>query len=137
MIVFDTNVASELMKASPNGAVWSWMLKQPRDSLCTTAITIAEIHYGIERLPTGRRRTLLHEAADETFAQFAAEVLAFDEVAATTYPLVMLGRERAGLPIDSSDAYIASVCRAQQATLATRNTKDFVETGVELVNPWE
>jgi predicted nucleic acid-binding protein len=137
MIVFDTNVASELMKASPDGAVWSWALKQPRDGLCTTAITVAEIHYGIERLPTGRRRTLLREAADEIFAQFGGEILPFDEVAAGTYPLVMVGRERAGLPIESSDAHIASICRVRQAVLATRNTKDFVETGVELVDPWE
>lgn len=137
MIVFDTNVASELMKASPDPAVWNWVVDQQRAGLCTTAITVAEVRYGIERLPVGRRRTLLREAADEVFAQFAGEILSFDAEAAAVFPLVMAGRERAGLPISALDAQIAAVCRVVDATLATRNTKDFVETGVELVDPWD
>lgn len=137
MMVFDTNVASELMKATPDGAVLNWAVDQQRAGLCTTAITVAEVRCGIERLPTGRRRTMLREAADEVFAQFAGEILSFDADAAAIFPLVMAGRDRAGLPISALDAQIAAVCRVADATLATRNTKDFVETGVDLVDPWE
>ncbi|GAA1573605.1 type II toxin-antitoxin system VapC family toxin [Kribbella hippodromi] len=137
MIVFDTNVASELMKAAPDPAVTSWYATHSSMGLYTTAITVAEIRYGIARLPSGRRRTVLSEAAAEIFAEFADSILPFDAAAAEVYPEVVIGRERAGLPIDEADAQIAAICRLADAALATRNTKDFVGTGLELVNPWE
>ncbi|MDX3005782.1 type II toxin-antitoxin system VapC family toxin [Kribbella solani] len=137
MIVFDTNVASELMKAAPDSSVTSWYATYGSMGLYTTAITVAEIRYGIARLPSGRRRTVLSEAAGEIFAEFADSILPFDAAAAGVYPEVVIGRERAGLPIDEADAQIAAICRLTDAVLATRNTKDFVGTGLELVNPWE
>lgn len=54
MIVLDTNVVSELMKSSPDEAVWQWFLSQRRKDLHATAITAAEIHFGIQRMPDGR-----------------------------------------------------------------------------------
>jgi predicted nucleic acid-binding protein len=137
MMVFDTNVGSELMKSSPDEAVWNWLLARRLDGMYTTAITVAEIHYGIERLPIGRRRTLLRQTADEAFAAFTDEILPFNAEAAVVYPVVVADRFRAGLPIDVFDAQIAAICRVAGATLATRNTKDFLETGIELVNPWD
>ncbi|GAA3147020.1 putative nucleic acid-binding protein [Kribbella aluminosa] len=137
MIVFDTDVGSELMKPAPHQAVVEWYAAQRSKALWTTAITVAEIRYGLERMPSGRRRTVLSAAADEVFAQFADSILPFDAAAAALYPEVVIGRERAGLPIEYPDAQIAAICRVADATLATRNTKDFRGTGVELVNPWE
>lgn len=137
MIVFDTNVGSELMKAEPDESVVRWYDAQRGKGLCTTAVTVAEIRYGIELLPSGRRRTLMAAAADEVFAEFAGMILSFDAAAAALYPEVVIGRRRAGLPIGQSDAQIAAICRAVDATLVTRNTKVFLDTGVELVDPWE
>ncbi|RZT13185.1 hypothetical protein EV649_6375 [Kribbella sp. VKM Ac-2569] len=137
MIVFDTNVGSELMKPAPDKAVVDWYAAERSKGLCTTAITVAEIRYGLERMPSGRRRTVLSAAADEIFAEFADSILSFDGSAAALYPEVVIGRERAGLPIEHPDAQIAAICRVADATLATRNTKDFQGTGVELINPWE
>ena len=68
MIVLDTNVVSELMKASPNEAVWQWLQGNPDEELCATAITAAEIHDRIEQMPVGRRRRQVREAADVAFA---------------------------------------------------------------------
>jgi predicted nucleic acid-binding protein len=137
MIVFDTNVASELMKPSPDGTVWNWVVKQPRDRLCTTAVTVAEIRWGIARMPIGRRRSLLQEAAEDVFGWFDGKILPFGAAAAGAYPQVMLGRVRSGLPIEAYDAQIAAICRAEKAVLVTRNLEDFAETGIELINPWE
>ncbi|WP_433007303.1 type II toxin-antitoxin system VapC family toxin [Kribbella sp. CA-294648] len=137
MIVFDTNVASELMKVTPDEAVWNWIVQQSRDELCITAITVTEIRYGIERIPAGRRKVRMSEAADLVFDQFGGNILPFDTAAAEICPQVILERERKGLPIEPFDAQIAAICRAGQMALATRNIKDFLETGVELVNPWE
>jgi predicted nucleic acid-binding protein len=64
-------------------------------------------------------------------------ILPFDGYAAAMYSEVAVGRERAGLPIGLADGMIAAICRLLDATLATRNTKDFAHTGISLVNPWE
>ncbi len=136
MIVIDTNVTSELMKPAPSSAVVSWLRNRDAAELYTTAITLAEIGYGIERLPGGRRKALVRAAADEVFSAFASHVLAFDAEAAREYGMIVGGCERAGTPIDGFDAQIASICRVRGASLATRNGKDFRITGVDVIAPW-
>jgi toxin FitB len=137
MIVLDTNVVSELMRAEPEPAVLSWLRQRSGDSLYTTTVTVAEIRYGIARLPEGRRRDSLHQAADEIFAAFPRQVLPFDLAAAGAYADVATVRENLGSPIDGFDAQIAAICRSQAAVLATRNTKDFIDIGIAVVNPWQ
>jgi toxin FitB len=136
MIVVDTNVVSELMRPSPSPVVVGWVRANERE-LYTTSITLAEIGYGIERLADGRRKELLRSTAEEVFADFAERVLAFDVQAAGVYAAVVSGRDRAGLPIDGFDAQIASICRVHRAGLATRNTKDFQDTGIDVIDPWQ
>lgn len=137
MIVVDTNVASELMKASPAPVVRDWVVARSGDELYTTAITLAEIGYAIARLPAGRRRAVLQATAEDVFAAFEEHVLAFDATAAARYPQIVARRERAGRPIDGFDAQIAAICHVRGATLATRNVDDFEATGIDLINPWE
>ena len=136
MIVVDTNVVSELMKAEPSAAVHAWVVGRNRHELRITAITVAEILYGIERLPKGKRRTALRQGAVEVFTHFAEEVLPFDAAAATVYPEIVDRRDRQGTPISGYDAQIAAICRTHSASLATRNEKDFADVGVDLINPW-
>ena len=136
MIVVNTNVAWELMRPSPERAVQEWVRSHQGGELCTTAITVAEIHHGIERLPEGRRKEVLRSAAAEIFEAFAEQVLPFDTAAAEQYALVVNQREGLGLPIAGFDAQIAAICRAQRMPLATRNLADFRKTGVEVINPW-
>jgi len=136
MIVVDTNVTSELMKPSPAAAVAAWVRSKSATDLYTTSITLAEIGYGIERLPRGRRYDELKQAATDVFSAFTEQILAFDTTAATEYVSVVSHRERAGTPINGFDAQIASICRAHRATLATRNVKHFQATGIDVVNPW-
>ena len=136
MIIIDTDVAFELMKASPHPVVRDWVRARRGRELCTTAITLAEIRYGIERLPAGRRKHLLGMIADDLFSAFQDQVLAFDAAAATHYAAIVTRRERAGRPIDGFDAQIASICHTHDATLATRNIKDFQDTGINLTDPW-
>lgn len=136
MIVVDTNVIAELMRPEPHEAVVRWSLAQAASDLYTTAITLAEVLYGIERLPAGRRKMLLRQTAAEAFTTFADQVLPFDAGAAAEYPLIVDARVRMGRPIDGFDAQIASICRFGNSTLATRNVKDFEHTGVDLIDPW-
>jgi len=136
MIVVDTNVVSELMKPSPSPVIVAWIRTHPVADLYTTSVTQAEIGYGIERLPDGRRKDALRAAADDVFSTFSEQVLAFDTTAAVEYPGVVRRRDLAGAPIDGFDAVIASICRSHDATLATRNVRDFEGTGIVVIDPW-
>jgi predicted nucleic acid-binding protein len=136
MIILDTNVVSELMRPEPDERVRQWVSGRRPDELGTTAITVAEIRHGIERLPGGRRQEGLLSAATDLFAAFGDFVLPFDAAAAGWFGPVMVSRSRLGLPIEGFDAQIAAICRASGAALATRNVKDFVSTGVDVIDPW-
>jgi toxin FitB len=137
MIILDTNVVSELMRPAPLPAVLGWLQEHPSHDVYTTAVTVAEIRYGIARLPEGRRRAELYQAASEIFAAFPDQVLSFDLAAAGAYADIVAYRDSLGSPIDGFDAQIAAICRTNAATLATRNTKDFIDTGIAMVDPWQ
>ncbi|MBV8931250.1 MAG: type II toxin-antitoxin system VapC family toxin [Kutzneria sp.] len=137
MIILDTNVLSELVRDVPNPQVMAWLDSLPADDIATTAIAIAELLYGVIRLPDGRRKTLLAEAVQTMIDDdFRGRVAPFDTAAAACYAVVVADRERLGRPISVADAQIAAICNTRRATLATRNTKDFVDTGIELLDPW-
>jgi toxin FitB len=137
MIVVDTNVASELMRPAPSQVVRDWVISKAAGELYTTAITVAEIRYGLERLAEGGRKDRLKTAADDVFTAFGDYVLPFDAGAAAHYALVVARRDALGLPIEGFDAQIAAICRVRGAALATRNIKDFLETGIDLIDPWQ
>lgn len=136
MIILDTNVVSELMRPEPAPRVAGWVRSRDRRELHTTTVTLAEVRYGIARLPDGRRRQVLLSAADEIFSAFADQVLPVDAAAAEQYAAIASSRERGGRPIAGFDALIAAVCRSRGAALATRNVSDFEGTGIDAINPW-
>ncbi len=136
MIVVDTNVVSELMRSSPSEIVREWFLQQDSRELRISSITVAEILYGIERLPSGKRRKELSDVALGIFGGFTEQILPFDVLAATHYSMIVASREEQGNPIGGFDAQIAAICRSCEAQLATRNEKDFVGVGVSIINPW-
>lgn len=137
MIVFDTNVISEIFRPTPAERVVHWVESLTGD-IAITSVTLAELLAGVRRLPGGRRKDALSgrvEAALEPY-RGSRSVLPFDDLAADRYADVLVARESAGSPISTADAQIAAICLAQGATCATRNVKDFEHTGVELVDPW-
>lgn len=137
MMVWDTNVVSELMRPEPHELVVAWTDRQPVGEVFITAITLAELWYGIGRLPMGRRRNELAEVFDEMLTEdFERRVLGFDRVAAAHYADLVVERERMGRPISMADAQIAAICRSHGAAIATRNVDDFADVGVDIVNPW-
>jgi predicted nucleic acid-binding protein len=137
MILLDTNVLSEVMKPSPSPRVMRWMAKQPALDLFTTAISHAEILYGMELLPKGKRRSALQVQAESMFEEdFADRILPFDSDAARWFARIVAGRRSMGRPTREFDAAIAAIARSRSAALATRNTRDFDDCGVALLNPW-
>ncbi|HEX6898282.1 MAG TPA: type II toxin-antitoxin system VapC family toxin [Thermoanaerobaculia bacterium] len=138
MIVVDTNILAELMKEAPAQAVLSWVNDQESSALFVTAITIGEIGYGLRIMPQGKRRLQLEQGFERFLAEgFAGRILDFDEKAARHYSEVMGRRKELGRPLSVQDGQIASIARARGCSVATRNVRDFVECGVEIVNPFE
>jgi toxin FitB len=136
VIILDTNVTSELMRAQPDPAVIAWLADQSPTDLFSTAVTVAEISDGLERLPRGRRRKSLEQAYQSVSVGMADDILPFDVDAALLYGPFMAMMEQAGTPIDPMDAEIACIAASRGATVATRNEGDFADCGVRLVNPW-
>ena len=137
MIVLDTNVLSELMRRRPAARVVRWVDEQDASALAITAVTVAELLYGVARLADGARKTELTGAVDALVREdFAGRVLPFDAAAAAHYAELVAERERQGRPISISDGQTAAICRSHGAALATRNLRDFDATGIAVRDPW-
>jgi predicted nucleic acid-binding protein len=137
MIVLDTNVLSELLKVRPASEVASWVSAQARATLFTTTITQAEMLLGVALLPAGKRRDALSSEISALFEEdFEGHVLPFDGPAARAYATLVAERRRAGKPLTTEDAQIAAIARSVSASVATRNTADFLGCGVEVIDPW-
>lgn len=137
MIILDTNVVSETLKPAPDPGVLVWLDSRPFRDVSITAVTIAELLYGVACLPPGTRSRALATAVHSLVTEdFAGRVEPFCAQAATDYATIVSTRRHTGRPISVQDAQIAAICHTRGATLATRNTKDFTEIGLELIDPW-
>lgn len=137
MKILDTNVISELMREEPDQKVFRWVELQSIESLGVSVITLAEIGWGLKRLPKGRRRERLESRFSEFVSKgFRGRVYSFDESAASRYGELAARREAAGLHVDAVDMMIAAIAKEAGAAVVTRNTGDFEACGIELVNPW-
>lgn len=138
MIILDTNVISELMRENPEPKVRTWLSRQKPANLAITSIGIAEIQRGLKRLPEGRRRSYL-EASFSAFISeaFEGRILSFDEYAAYVYGDIAAKREKEGFNTDAVDLMIAAIVKSAEASLATRNIKDFEGCDISIINPWK
>ena len=137
MIILDTNVVSELMLPSPSARVIEWVVQQAATSLFLTTVSEAELRYGVEILPIGRRRDRLLTAIEGMLREdFAGRILPFDSSAARSYAVIGASRRAAGLTINHADCQIAAIARSVGASVATRDIGDFEYCGVDLIDPW-
>ena len=137
MIVLDTNVLSALMRHSVDRSVVTWLDQQPRTSVWTTSITILEIEFGLQILPTRKRRRLLMAAFENVISnQISGRIASFDGAAAQQAGELMASRHKKGRPVELRDTMIAGIVLSRRATLATRNTPHFDDLSVSVINPW-
>ena len=137
MIVLDTNVISEMTKRAPSPVVAAWLDAQRAETLYLSAITIAEIRFGIACLPEGRRRESLAGAFACTEDLFAGRILAFDNEAARHYAELAASARSIGYGFPTPDGYIAAIAAAHGYVVATRDVAPFEAGGVPVINPWE
>jgi hypothetical protein len=137
MIILDTNVVSELIDEAPSEAVTRWIARTPPLDLFTTAITEAELFYGVARLPNSKRKRELEAILERIFRlRFRDRVLSFDSAAARNFGDIIVSRQQNGRTYDHADAQIAAIARAQGAAVATRNVGDFEHCGIKVIDPW-
>ena len=136
MLVIDTNVASDLMRPAPTPSVAAWIAERDAATMFLTAVSEAELRFGVAILPAGRRRNALEAAMRRWLERgFAERILPFDSAAAEAYAEIAADRRQAGRPIGEADCQIVAISRSRGASLVTRNVRDFEGTGVEVVDP--
>lgn len=137
MILLDTNVISELMKEKPEPRVLEWADQQLDMDLYFSAISKAEVEWGIALLVDGKRKRKLAEAATAVFALFEGRCLEYGCHATACYVGIAAASKQVGRPMSVEDMMIATLAQANDCVLATRNVTDFdFLPGLVLVNPW-
>ena len=137
IMLLDTNVVSELIRKAPDPAVATWAAGHPLEDLFFSAVGKAELRYGAAILPTGRRRdTLFSDIETMLRDAFENRVLPFDSGAARSYADIAAMRRSAGRPVAPADCQIAAIAHSRDMAVATRNVRDFEDTGVSVVDPW-
>jgi hypothetical protein len=139
IVVLDTNVLSELTRPIPATAVLQWARAQDPGRIFTTTVCEAELLYGVTLLPAGKRRDQLAQAIDVMLnTVLGGRVLPFDRAAARRYAALADERRRRGRPVGFADLQIAAIAQASGAdAVATRNVRDFAETGLSVIDPWQ
>jgi toxin FitB len=138
VIILDTNVISEPLRPKPSADVVAWLDAQAVETLYLTAISLAEVRYGIACLPEGARRQTLHDRFEGEFLPvFRGRTLPFDESATTAYAALRARARGQGQAIGDFDALIASIASVTGFTVATRDTAPFEAAGVAVVNPFD
>tara|TARA_R110001583_G_scaffold165766_1_gene318490 strand:+ start:682 stop:1107 length:426 start_codon:yes stop_codon:yes gene_type:complete len=138
MIVIDTNVISELWKIAPNPTVLAWIDAQAIETLYLSAITVAEIRYGLATMPEGKRRKVYEERlVNEVLPAFTGRVLPFDMDASQAYANLMARAKAEGQAIGTADGYIAAIASTRGFSIVTRDIAPFQAAGLKVINPWE
>lgn len=134
--LLDTNAVSEWMKPRPNPGLIRWLESADEDRVFLSVISLAELCYGVERMPGGARRTRLEQwLRHELPLRFEGRILPVDPNVAEVWGKVVARSEAMGRPIGVMDAFLAATAEVHRLTLVTRNISDF-PTLKALVNPW-
>jgi predicted nucleic acid-binding protein len=138
MILLDTNVISEPLRRAPEPSVIRWMDAQALETLYVSAITVAELRFGVANLPEGKRRDALQTSLEnQILPLFSGRIRPFDMDCTTAYAELMAKARSAGLAIAAADGYIAAIAAANRFSVATRDVSPFQAAGINVINPWE
>jgi hypothetical protein len=136
VIVLDTNVVSEPLKAKPAEKVVQWLDNQSAETVYITAITRAELRFRVLRLPDGKRKNALAAQVERVLELFSDRTLEFNSAAADKLAHIAAGCEKSGKRALSPDAYIAACAAVRGFAVATRNATHFQHLGVRVIDPW-
>jgi toxin FitB len=134
--LLDTNTISEFQKPQPNPGVIAWMNAADEDDLFLSVATLAEIRYGIERMPMSARRTRYERWLQlDLPKRFEKRILSINAIVADAWGRIVSRSEAAGRPLSAVDGFLAATAEAYALTLITRNTRHFTVLKA-VINPW-
>jgi predicted nucleic acid-binding protein len=137
LYILDTNILRELYMPVPHEKVIGWLKRQEPENLYITTFNVAEIRYGIEQLPEGKKKSGIESWLENLLLpNFNGRVLTFDLKSAQAWGVITAQDKKNGRPRPSMDGLLASIAIAHDMVLVTRNIKDFSGLGIELVNPF-
>ena len=125
------------MSTNLDSSVDEWIAQSNEHLLYLTAITEAELRFGFENMPNGRRKDAFAGALDRILLDFDGRILPFDRAATKDYALIRHAQQRAGIQVKEPDRMIAAIAKSVGAAVVTRNVRDFRECGIEIINPWD
>jgi predicted nucleic acid-binding protein len=134
--LLDTNAVSEWVKPRPNPGLIRWMEAADEDRVFLSVISLAELRYGVDRMPAGARRTRLEQwLRNELPLRFEGRILSVDRNVADAWGITVSRSEALGRPMAVMDAFLAATAEVHQLTLVTRNVRDFPALK-DVINPW-
>ena len=137
MILLDTNVVSEPLKLAGDVSVLTWIDAQIVETLYLSAISLAELRFGIASLPAGKRRETLHTSLEKSILPlFVGRILPFDIDTSEAYAVLRARARAEGKAIAPTDGYIAATAATHGLIVATRDTAPFEAAGLAVINPW-
>lgn len=136
--LLDTNILAELVKPMPNQDVVRWVDARDEQQLYVSVITIGELLRGIAKHPQPARQSVLAAwVNDQLVPRFADRIIPVSLAVMRVWADVTVECERRGRPLPAIDSLIAASALSLKATIVTRNVRDFMATGVDIVNPWD
>jgi toxin FitB len=134
--LLDTNAVSEWAKPHPNPGLIAWMEAVDDDRVFLSVISLAELRYGVERMPDGKRRKRLEDwLRNQLLLRFEDRILPVDEEVAQAWGRTVARGEATGRPMSVMDAFLAATAEVHSLTLVTRNVADFSLVSA-VVSPW-
>ena len=132
--LLDTNIISEIMTAEPNQRVIDFLAHLKESYL--SVITLHELHYGLQLLPEGQRRNTIANKLQNLLTHYNDYIIPVNQAIALQAALLRADAKQEGRIVHLADALIASTARVNNWVVATRNTNDFIDSGVDIINPW-
>lgn len=135
--LLDTNVLSEVRRSKPQLSVLQWLDEVDEDRVYVSVITLSEIRRGIDLMDAGQKRdTLARWLSHDLLERFSDRIVPIDIQTALIWGKLMASAKKAGFTRSTMDGFIAATALSRDLTLVTRNTKDFHDLGMTIVNPW-
>jgi toxin FitB len=135
--LLDTNIISELISKQPQQTVLDWIDRCDPQTLSISVVTLGEIRKGIEKLPASKRKEVLRNwLATDLLIRFDGRIAAISIPVMLVWGELVARMEANGTPIAAIDSLIAAIALQGNYALVTRNERDFVHTGVAVINPW-
>jgi toxin FitB len=137
MVILDTNVLSELTRLIPSPKVLAWVDRLDESEVYVSAISKAEVKFGLEIMPEGQRQLELQRKYERLFTTLLfRRVLPFDDQCTGPFARFAARAEKRGRGNSTADLQIAAIASRYNAAVATRNVQDFDHEGLQVIDPW-